>query len=244
MPAVDAPAAHRDNAAKLYGALRQTPWASRAKLVVVTAEGLALPPWTLSVLQPLFRLGLETWADFSSRLPARRVRGDVARGTARWACYACCGVQHPCFSPQAPPSRTQLGGGYVPAAHSAQPAAAALPPPSAEGGPQRCFRRLYVCTEGRHINIPGWPIHALGQHLVRHYQPELAAVLTANSSFANAEQPDGAAVAAAARPQGQLAAGERSNAAAAMPAVEQVQRALRILFHRREPEQFPPAAER
>lgn len=41
-------------------------------------QGTALHRHTHTILQPLFRLRLETWADFSTRLPARQVGAAVA----------------------------------------------------------------------------------------------------------------------------------------------------------------------
>lgn len=63
-----------DNAAKVYGVLRATPWAPHIKFVIVTAEGHAAPQMNYDVMQPLLRQRVETWADFSARLPARQVR--------------------------------------------------------------------------------------------------------------------------------------------------------------------------
>ncbi len=41
---------------------------------VYCVQGTALHSHTHTILQPLFRLRLETWADFSTRLPAQQVR--------------------------------------------------------------------------------------------------------------------------------------------------------------------------
>ncbi|KAL4446247.1 hypothetical protein ABPG77_003054 [Micractinium sp. CCAP 211/92] len=59
----------RDNSAKLWGFIEDTPWADGIKLVPVTAEGLALPGFNYQLLQAMTPLRVETWADFSSRLP-------------------------------------------------------------------------------------------------------------------------------------------------------------------------------
>ncbi|KAL4423825.1 hypothetical protein ABPG75_001126 [Micractinium tetrahymenae] len=59
----------RDNSAKLWGFIEDTPWASSIKLVPVTAEGLSLPGFNYQLLQSMTPLRVETWADFSARLP-------------------------------------------------------------------------------------------------------------------------------------------------------------------------------
>ncbi|KAL4436863.1 hypothetical protein ABPG75_004002 [Micractinium tetrahymenae] len=63
----------RDNAAKLWGVLRRTPWARHLKLALVTAEELALPGFSLDIFQPMLQLRVESWADFSARLPSRQL---------------------------------------------------------------------------------------------------------------------------------------------------------------------------
>ncbi|KAL4458946.1 hypothetical protein ABPG75_013811 [Micractinium tetrahymenae] len=68
----------RDNAAKLWGVLRRTPWARHLKLALVTAEGLALPGFSLDIFQPMLQLRVESWADFSARLPSRQSGGSAA----------------------------------------------------------------------------------------------------------------------------------------------------------------------
>ena len=66
----------RDNAARLYTALEQTTWgAQHAKLVVMTSDGLAAPALDYDILQPITPLAVETWADFSARLPHSRQVG-------------------------------------------------------------------------------------------------------------------------------------------------------------------------
>ncbi|PSC72728.1 hypothetical protein C2E20_3963 [Micractinium conductrix] len=134
----------RDNAAKLWGALQRTRWAAQAKLVLVTAEGHAAPRMNYQILQPMSALRVETWADFSARLPA---------------------------------GQASAGGGWLPAERlpgSDDPPAA--PPASVEGGPRRCFRQLLVCPRGFNTSTTGWPLHSLGQHLARHYAPQLPAL--------------------------------------------------------------------
>ena len=74
------PSAHllpADNAAKLFGFVEDTPWADSIKLVVVTADGLALPRFNYQLLQPMTPLRVETWADFSARLVGGSARGLV-----------------------------------------------------------------------------------------------------------------------------------------------------------------------
>lgn len=63
----------RDNAARLYGALNESSWREHAKLVLMTPEGLASPEFARDVTQPLSELQVETWAEFSSRLPSKNV---------------------------------------------------------------------------------------------------------------------------------------------------------------------------
>jgi RecB family exonuclease len=63
-----------DNAARLFGALNETPWAAHAKLVLMTAEGLAPPQFAYDLMRPLTPLSMETWADFTNRLPSAEVR--------------------------------------------------------------------------------------------------------------------------------------------------------------------------
>jgi hypothetical protein len=67
--------AFRDNAARLYGALKETPWAAHAKLVLMTPEGLAPPSFSFDLMRPLTGLEIETWADFTTRLPSQKVGG-------------------------------------------------------------------------------------------------------------------------------------------------------------------------
>lgn len=64
----------RDNAARLYGALAESSWRDHAKVVLMTAQGLAAPGFARDVMQPLSGLAVETWAEFSSRQPSMPVR--------------------------------------------------------------------------------------------------------------------------------------------------------------------------
>lgn len=83
---------------------------------------------------------------------------------------------HPCV--QAPD-----GSGYVPVGwprvepadefESGMAAIGGAAPLSWEGGPQRCFKQMFVCARG--LNITSWPLHGLGQHLAKHYRQEVAA---------------------------------------------------------------------
>lgn len=63
----------RDNAAKVWSVLRATPWARHIKWVLVTAEGHAAPAMNYDIMQPMVGLRVETWADFTNRLPSREV---------------------------------------------------------------------------------------------------------------------------------------------------------------------------
>jgi Sec-independent protein translocase protein TatA len=146
----------RDNAAKLHGALRGLPWAHRhAKLVVVTAEGLDVEAWNHEVLQPLTQLQLETWADFSSRLPATAAgdgSGYVPRGWQQQQQGAAEAV-----------AEARIVEGSLQAEE--------ILPMSAEGGSQRCFRTMFVCPAGLSRSV--WPLHDLGLRLVKHYSSKL-----------------------------------------------------------------------
>ncbi|KAL4443685.1 hypothetical protein ABPG75_011422 [Micractinium tetrahymenae] len=59
----------RDNAARMHSALQETPWADHARLVVMTAEGLAVSDMALGLWQPLSSMRVDSWAEFSVRLP-------------------------------------------------------------------------------------------------------------------------------------------------------------------------------
>lgn len=65
----------RDNAAYVYSALRETRWADAAKLVIVTGGGTALAPLNRALWQPLSPLRVDSWADFTARLPEGVVSG-------------------------------------------------------------------------------------------------------------------------------------------------------------------------
>ncbi|KAI7844598.1 hypothetical protein COHA_001838 [Chlorella ohadii] len=129
----------RDNAAILYGALNESSWGEHAKVILMTAMGLSPPSFAAQVMAAVTpRMAVETWAEFSSRLPSQ----------------------------QAP------GGGYLPV--SFQPEQPGGPRASWEGGPQRCFRHMYVCTNGVNTTET-WPLHAFGRNLVRHHLDSLPA---------------------------------------------------------------------
>lgn len=70
------------------------------------------------------------------------------------------------------PSQQALGGGYLPAPFA--PEQPGGPRASYEGTPQRCFRHMYVCTNGVN-STDSWPLHAFGRHLVRHHLDSLPA---------------------------------------------------------------------
>lgn len=73
------------------------------------------------------------------------------------------------------PLQAPGGGGYQPATWAALLGTAEDGPPlSYEGGPQRCFRLLFVCNDGINISSHGWPLHGLGQRLVEHYSSRAA----------------------------------------------------------------------
>ena len=58
----------------MFGVLRGTPWAERVKLVLVTAEGHAASSFGYDIMQPMTPLQVETWADFTTRLPSKQAR--------------------------------------------------------------------------------------------------------------------------------------------------------------------------
>ena len=128
------------------------------------------------------------------------------------------------------------------------------PPPSAEGGPQRCFRQLLVCERG--INITSWPLHQLGLRLAEHYKGRLAGVAAAEATSRRAAgsaaegaaaltgQPGAApgsalaaAAAAAAASQGQQPSSGSSSSGGSGSGSgggdEDAERELRVVFHRR-----------
>ena len=82
---------------------------------------------------------------------------------------------------------------------------------SFEGGPQRCFRSLFVCHDGINISSHGWPLHLLGQRLVEQYSRRAAELEGSGAGAA-------AGGASAAGAQQQAAAG---GAAAAAEVVKQ-----------------------
>lgn len=138
------------------------------------------------------------------------------------------------------------GGSFLPAdwgQPDAEAGGGSSEPLSWEGGPQRCFRQLFVCSRGLNTTTMGWPLHGLGQRLARHYRDlalgevaaELAAAVPAGASREERQH--------------QLAALQRSTAAAAA-AIEKgrrrrgstggkrqepsgSERVLRVVLHRR-----------
>jgi hypothetical protein len=72
----------RDNAAKVLGALEETRWRQHIKFVLMTAEGHVALPMNHAIMQPLLHLRVQTWADFSNRLPSRQA-------SKRLACVLC-----------------------------------------------------------------------------------------------------------------------------------------------------------
>lgn len=270
-------------------------------------QGTALHRHTHTILQPLFRLRLETWADFSTRMPARQVGAAVAErlgssgagggsrggtlgqgwtvGAAVWSCGGDSGRQwalidtciqmRPFNSPKRVPPSSLLcthrsvrcnwtsavsraccclqveGGAYVPVDTESlgTGAAEAGPPLSAEGGPQRCFKAMYVCTAGGEIDVANWPTHGFGLALVDAYREQLAAW---RAQRAQQGQHTGGAAAAAAVQAQPVAAGAAATAAASEVGLgglasstssstsgrtsggSGAERVLRVLFQRRD----------
>ena len=150
--------ATRDNAARLYTALKNEPWTAHAKVVLATGDGLAAPSHAYDIFQPLTPLKVETWADFSSRLPSQRAPG-VDAGFI------------PAPHEQQQPVQEQQQQQQEGAASSKQ-----VPPPplSAEGGPQRCFRQLFVCMNDVQLAEGNFLVHEYGQRMVEFHRHRLA----------------------------------------------------------------------
>lgn len=69
----------REFGSQLYSALAETPWAAHVRPVLMTPFGTDVVPANRAVLQPLARLRLDSWAEFSSRLPDDQVRWGQER---------------------------------------------------------------------------------------------------------------------------------------------------------------------
>ncbi|PRW57966.1 hypothetical protein C2E21_3662 [Chlorella sorokiniana] len=69
-------------------------------------------------------------------------------------------------------SQQAPGGGYLPAPIA--PEQPGGPRASWEGGPQRCFKHMYVCADGVN-STETWPLHAFGRHLAKHHLRSLPA---------------------------------------------------------------------
>ena len=166
----------------------------------MTSLGVSPPQLTAQVVQAVTpHMGVETWADFSSRLPSQQVkRRDVLQSTGqlrgltlqnsqhltrlcncRWCRCALAALrrpsshQHLTVVPSCYLSSTQVAGGsYLPA--PTLPNQQGAPRASWESGPQRCFRHMYVCTQGANRTAT-WPLHAFGQHLVSLHLADLPA---------------------------------------------------------------------
>lgn len=141
------------------------------------------------------------------------------------------------------------GGAFVPLDTEALAAggAQARPPQSAEGGPQRCFKHMYVCTAGGEIEVANWPTHGFGLALVNAYREQLAAW---QAQQAQQGQRVGGAAAAAVVQAKSVAAGAAAVGAAAGGSAGGLrsvtdggasssdssgsERMLRILFQRRD----------
>ena len=234
-------AAHmlRDNAARLYGALQESPWGEHAKVILFVPMGLEPPRFARQVMAAVNpAIAMETWGQLGARLPSQPVRrgarGPPPRCRCRWrlglwlicrlfGCPIRTSPAHP--APPSPPGRLPPqapGGGYQPmeVEPPAEPGAAH----SWEGGPQRCFRHMFVCHQD--YNISHWPLHEFGQRLVRQYWPDLPlqARVTLEGTPAEALQ---RRLASAAAPAGSSDGGGSSSSAGDGPHV------LNIVWHRR-----------
>lgn len=128
-------------------------------------------------------------------------------------------------------SHAQVAGeGYLPA--PTLPDQPGAPRTSWEGGPQRCFRHMYVCTQGANRTAT-WPLHAFGQHLVSLHLADLPAdaqaLVRAQPPLALQRRLRLAAEGAAGNSR---KAGPRSSRQA-KPAV------LNVLFHQRSGDRMP-----
>ncbi|KAL4447222.1 hypothetical protein ABPG77_007255 [Micractinium sp. CCAP 211/92] len=73
----------RDNAARMHSALQETAWADHARLVIMTGEGLPVSSMALGLWQPLSKMRVDSWAEFSVRLPDGQASGKGSKG--EWA---------------------------------------------------------------------------------------------------------------------------------------------------------------
>ncbi|EFN58009.1 hypothetical protein CHLNCDRAFT_57085 [Chlorella variabilis] len=152
----------RDNAARFFSALRETPWAGHVKVLLQTGGGLAFSFMNLALWQPLSNMSVESLADSSVRLADDQARGhaapavSVAVGAGQLA-WRCC-LWHPCCC-----ILLQLAAMHI----GKRPVGRNQLPPSYEGTQQRCFKSMYVCLHD--INTRTWQLHEYGQMLVRHY---------------------------------------------------------------------------
>ena len=140
-----------DNAARFYSALRETPWAEHVKIVLKTGAGMKLNSMNVNLWQPLTNMSLDTWADFSLRLPKDMVNDATVQ------------LMIPL---------NQEGSNHSTLPPRLQPADGSAPytgplPVTYEGGEVRCFRHMFVCLHD--INTRTWQLHAYGQSLVRYY---------------------------------------------------------------------------
>lgn len=124
-------------------------------------------------------------------------------------------------------------------------AAEAGPPLSAEGGPQRCFRTMYVCTAGGEIDVANWPTHGFGLALVDAYREQLAAWRAqraqqgqhaggAAAAAAVHAKPVAAGTAATAAPSARDIGGLASSTSSSKGSGSGAERVLRVLFQRRD----------
>lgn len=64
----------------MHSALQETPWADHARLVIMTGEGLAVSSMALGLWQPLSKMRVDSWAEFSVRLPDGQASGQGSGG--------------------------------------------------------------------------------------------------------------------------------------------------------------------
>ena len=60
-----------------YSALRETSWAEHIKVVLKTGAGMKLNSMNVNLWQPLTNMTVQSFADFSVRLPKDMVSGAL-----------------------------------------------------------------------------------------------------------------------------------------------------------------------
>ena len=95
----------RDNAARVFSALRETPWAPHAKLMLQTGGGLTISGMNLALWQPLTNMSVDSLAEASVRLADEQARAAASarlpprcRSCRCNRCCCCC-----CSQPACPP---------------------------------------------------------------------------------------------------------------------------------------------